>query len=121
MSLTFEELKKENLSKCEGSFGHSIGSWSVAEWTNALCGESGEAANIAKKILRKDFELLDFNDPNRVELTQQLGDELADIVIYADLVAQRIGRDLGELVADKFNRTSREKGAIERLIHNTER
>ena len=37
---------------------------------------------------------------------QEVSDELADTVIYLDLLAFRLGIDLGAAVGDKFNRTS---------------
>lgn len=116
MSLTFKELEIQNLSRCEISFDHDPKTWSVAEWTNALCGEAGEAANIAKKLLRKEQELERFvDDPDVDILRDKLGSELADVVIYADLVAQRLGLSLGSLVANKFNETSEKYNAGERL------
>ncbi len=116
MSLTFDELKEANLTRCNVSFNHDIYSWSVAEWTNALAGEAGEAANFGKKIIRKGTAFEELNDD---ELTESLGRELADVVIYADLVAQRIGKDLGQLVAETFNKKSEELGAPEKLNGNS--
>ena len=116
MSLTFDELKVANLTRCNVSFNHDINSWSVAEWTNALAGEAGEAANIGKKIIRKGTAFEELNDE---ELIKRLGRELADCVIYADLVAQRVGLNLGQLVADTFNKKSEELGAPEKLNGNS--
>lgn len=116
MTLTFKQLAKQNIARCEGSFKHHIDDWSLAEWTNAMCGEAGEAANIAKKILRKQNYLDRFtSDPGVSTLRDELGKELADVVIYADLVAQRLGVDLGEVVVNKFNETSEKYNAVERL------
>lgn len=39
-----------------------------------------------------------------------MADELADVIIAADLVASELGIDLGQAVADKFNATSRKHG-----------
>lgn len=82
--------------------------WSIAEWTNAMAGEAGEACNISKMIIRGDYE------------DQELGigelmDEIADVVIYADLVCQRMGRSLGTAVFNKFNKVSERVGSDVRL------
>ncbi len=44
-----------------------------------------------------------------------LGRELADVVICADLIAMRLGVDLGAAVIEKFNLTSGERGFATRL------
>jgi len=99
VGLTFRRLNAANLKRVS-AFLHSpdLSDWSIAEWTNALCGEAGEAANIAKKILRKDG-----GDANFTALKDALAKELADTVIYADLCASRLGIDLGQAVRQKFN------------------
>lgn len=68
--------------------------WTLADWSNAMCGEAGEAANIVKKIRRGDL------DP---ELLHKLGDELADLSAYVDLLAHHAGIDLEEAIQRKFN------------------
>lgn len=42
-------------------------------------------------------------------------DELADVIIYADLIAARLGIDLGDAVRRKFNEVSELREAEERL------
>ncbi|MGV3539693.1 MAG: hypothetical protein ACO1OQ_07780 [Rufibacter sp.] len=69
--------------------------WSLADWSNAIAGETGEMCNLIKKIRRGDG--ID---------VQEVGKELADIVIYADLLADQLGLDLGECVRQKFNEVS---------------
>ena len=74
--------------------------WSIAEWTNAMAGEAGEACNVAKKLIRGDYE-------GDIELgIGELLDEIADVVCYADLVCQRVGRSLEIAVRNKFNEVS---------------
>src|SRR5215813_3811246 len=71
--------------------------WSIAEWTNAMAGEAGEACNVAKKIRRGDYD----NDP---ELAKRLLlSEIADVVIYADLICQQLHASLGDAVQQTFN------------------
>ena len=70
----------------------------LSQWSNAVCGELGELANLIKKIERGDFTL--------EEARPHLADELADVATYLDLLANRAGVDLGEAVRSKFNRVS---------------
>jgi NTP pyrophosphatase (non-canonical NTP hydrolase) len=74
--------------------------WSLADWINALAGETGELCNLVKKIRRGD--VID---------AKELGKELADIVIYADLLASQMGLDLSECVQQKFNEVSDRVGS----------
>lgn len=118
MALTFEQLQSANRLRLpkfktkSGKIAHPEGDgsgWSIAEWTNAMAGETGEACNIAKKIIRGEYE----DDP-------ELGiglllDEIADVVIYADLVCQQLGRSLDIAVRNKFNEVSERVKSKQRL------
>lgn len=117
MPLNFDALRAVNVRRCVDGFGHTLESWSPAEWTNALCGEAGEAANIAKKMLRHRDQVAgnQGDDTDLSLLREKLGRELADVVIYADLAAASQGIDLGELVRETFNRKSDQIGSTERL------
>jgi NTP pyrophosphatase (non-canonical NTP hydrolase) len=79
--------------------------WSIAEWTNAMAGEAGEACNIAKKIIRGDYE---GDEELGVRL---LLEEIADVVIYADLCCQRVGGNMEHAVWQKFNEVSLRVGS----------
>jgi len=81
-------------------------SWSTLEWAGAMCGEAGEAANVAKKILRVDLSIDSANNEDRGLLKQKLAKELADTIIYADLVAASEGIDLAKAVVETFNQVS---------------
>lgn len=72
--------------------------WTLSQWSNAACGELGEAANLIKKIERGDISL--------EEARPELAKELADVICYMDLLAHRAGVDLGEAVRSKFNEIS---------------
>lgn len=54
----------------------------------ALCGEAGELANVLKKLWRGDT-----NHPPE-HFTQQLREELADVRMYTQLLADELGIDL---------------------------
>lgn len=88
--------------------------WTLAEWTNAMAGECGEACNISKKLLRDDLGMTgNFKIPHE-ELRENLANELADVVIYASLTAERLGIDLGERIRQVFNKKSEQLGFEER-------
>ncbi len=68
-----------------------------------LAGETGEACNIVKKMLRAKLGI-----KGSLASMQDLKDELEDVIICAALVANAAGIDLN--VADKFNATSKKIG-----------
>lgn len=113
--LTFDMLRDVNARRAplfknaHGVVVHpgGIDDWSPSEWTNALCGEAGEAANFAKKYLRGDFPP---GPEGEQEFKEKIGRELADVVCYADLCAQRVGVNLGFEVIRKFNEVSEKVG-----------
>lgn len=114
MSLSFDELRALNVQRCP-MFGHGVRSWNPLEWAGALCGEAGEAANVAKK-LRRMAQGCDVNTDGDTEMLKaKLAEELADVVIYADLLAASIGYKLGEAVRFKFNVVSERVGFPEKL------
>ena len=68
---------------------------------NELAGEAGEASNVVKKLVREELGIRGSRTT-----VERLGEELADVVICADLLAQEYGIDLDAAVARKFNATS---------------
>jgi NTP pyrophosphatase (non-canonical NTP hydrolase) len=72
---------------------------------NELAGETGEACNIGKKLERERLGIRG----SRATVTD-LAEELADVVICADLVAMGEGIDLAQAVISKFNATSAKVG-----------
>ena len=72
---------------------------------NELAGEVGEACNVLKKLERERLGLRGTR-----ATVEELADELADVVIVADLIALRFGIDLDQAVARKFNKTSEKYG-----------
>lgn len=78
-----------------------------------LAGEAGEAADAVKKLLRYFKDM-----PGGVEPSSgipAIADELADVVICADRVAQTLDIDLGSAVVSKFNRTSTKHEFVTKL------
>lgn len=124
--LTFNHYQKTNRARCEAGF-FPLDKWSIAEWTNALAGECGEACNIAKKLVRGDY-----NQDESIAVLLDLAEELADVIGYADLCMSRVQHELqklgvedeerlraartGDAVAAKFNKVSQrqvDKGRME--------
>jgi NTP pyrophosphatase (non-canonical NTP hydrolase) len=75
-----------------------------------LAGEVGEACNIIKKMERERIGIRGA----RATL-EELAEELADIVICADLIAMDVGIDLDAAIARKFNITSQKYGLTTRM------
>ena len=123
--MTIIELMKANLSRVER--WHSLADWSVLEWAGAMCGESGEAANFAKKLKRVETGMA--NHDKRVGSLRETEDlillyrkgvlkEYADTVIYGVLMCARAGatpEEVQEAIRDVFNAKSIEYGFPERL------
>lgn len=110
--LTFAKLRTQNLSRVNGRVAfpsHDLLSWSLTDWACAAAGEMGELCNIVKKIHRG----MDYAQPG--DGYNDMADEIADTVIYLDLLAARAGIDMGEAVRRKFNAVSVKRGAVERL------
>lgn len=115
--LTIARLVEANVQRTEGEFGHKLKDWSLMEWGSACAGECGEANNIAKKIVRLDMGLDQFNKPGetRDSLYEELANEIADMIHYATLWAAAAGIDLELALVSKFNKVSYRIGAKERL------
>lgn len=106
--LSFSTLRAANVERlplfknAQGGPAHSQpdgSDWSLGEWSNAVMGELGEAANLIKKVQRGDITLEDARP--------SLARELADVATYLDLLAYRAGVDLGEAVRVKWNEVSK--------------
>lgn len=109
--MTFEEFSAVNRRRCEDptGFNHALDSWSLSDWLTATMGELGEAANVAKK-LNRIRDSIPGNTQGEAELRAAFRQEIADVFVYLDLLAQSQGFTLGEVVPEKFNRTSAKLG-----------
>lgn len=136
--LSFDALRAVNWTRCEKWHGPGTDPWDCADWSNAMSGENGElsevalaliaarlalfvetstgkAANTVKKIRRQETGAVNTGDPTMDKLKGDAAMELADVVIYADLLAKHLGIDLGEAVRTKFNKVSEKYEFPERL------
>jgi len=75
-----------------------------------MAGEVGEACNVIKKLERERMGIRGSR-----ATVEQLAEELADVVICADLIAMKEGIDLMASVAIKFNKTSEKVGLKTRM------
>lgn len=105
--LSFRSLRQANMARLpqfknnKGEPAHSRADgydWSINDWLTAVVGEIGEFANNAKKLLRGDLSVKEFDVVG--------AKELADVQIYLDLLAYRCGFNLAAITVAKFNETS---------------
>jgi len=113
--MDLNRFSRVNLERCTSPQGlnHSLESWSEAEWTNAIAGELGEAANLTKKLLRHRDGVagnVKTEDQDIDYLRRQAAHEIIDAIIYADLAIQRLGFNTSELLVGVFNRKSDQLG-----------
>jgi len=106
--LSFSKLRRKNIQRQhEWDSDNQI---SLSYRGNELAGETGEACNIIKKLERERLGIKGSRATKK-----QLAEELADIIICADLIAMHEGIDLEQAVRDKFNATSKKIGLKTRL------
>lgn len=98
--LALSALRAANVERLPAFEGHTkpdVSDWTLLEWAGCMAGEAGEAIGVAKDMRRgRDLDYY----------RQQLADEIADVVIYADILAFRAGINLAEAVVAKFNEKS---------------
>ncbi|WP_225982980.1 MULTISPECIES: MazG-like family protein [Pseudomonas syringae group] len=106
--LSFQQLRQANVKRLASSkYKLCEQNWQPAHWMNALTGEVGECANIIKKVDRGDYSL-EAALPN-------IARELADIQCYLDILAFKLGIDLGAATVSKFDEVSERIGSPIRL------
>jgi NTP pyrophosphatase (non-canonical NTP hydrolase) len=115
-----QQLRDTNIKRCARWHGPDTEAWTGADWSNAMCGEAGEAANVVKKLRRHETRTGAANSVSVEVLRTKLGAELADTLIYADLLAHHYGIDLQAAVVAKFNFVSEREGFPERLHDDRE-
>lgn len=115
-ALTFDALRQANRERLplfknkHGRLAHtkSKGSdWSPAQWLQAVVGELGEYANLRKKYERGDLDV--------VEFTVLAAKELADVLVYLDILAFQLNINLERATRMKFNEVSDRVGCEVKL------
>ena len=111
--LTFDYLRKVNAERCEA--WNPDRTWEPADYMIELIGEVGEAANLLKKLKRIEDNLIGNHPDEETTLRAQLLDEIGDVQICLDLLANALGIDLAQVTRDKFNKTSDKVGLPHKL------
>lgn len=121
-SLSFKQLRKANLKRAKRWHPKGLNDWSVNDWLVAFGGEAGEALNAGKKYRRIVSSVQqNGNVPANVkEAKENIMKEIADTLIYADLVAARLGMSLEDAIIEKFNEISIRENMPDRLGRFTE-
>lgn len=70
-----------------------------------LAGEAGEVAEAVKKFLRAERGI-----KGSTATHDDIADEMGDLLVALDLLANQLGIDLGKAVERKFNATSKKYG-----------
>lgn len=100
------KLRIANVERCEQVF-HPLNHWSPTDWACAMAGEAGETCNAVKKLRRLDDGTNTAKDPRtEAEHLESIASEIADTIIYCDLLAARLGIDLPDAIRRKFNEVS---------------
>lgn len=116
--LTFNALRGANVDRlslfenAKGKPAHKNpdgSDWIPAQWLQAMVGEVGEYANVRKKYERGDFGDIDSEEAQSI-FKVEAANELADVAIYLDLLAYRLGIDLGKAITTKWNAKSKQLG-----------
>lgn len=127
MKLTFDRLREANTIRGAQWDGQPAHLADLSFRAMELGGEAGEACeamllmlaatgktqNVAKKLVRQLNGRV--GGMQKEEARVALADELADVVICADRVAEVLGIDMAPAIVAKFNKTSRKHGLIEIL------
>lgn len=120
-SLTFKKLTKVNYQRCKRWHqSSSLDDWSISDWACAMAGEAGEVCNAVKKLKRLQCQYKSVNDKGREirsleEAKKKIGEEIADTVMYLNLLSIRLGLDMEDEVVKKFNSTSKKYKFPDRL------
>ncbi len=112
--LNLRTLREANVKRCEQSFG-SCRNWSPADWSNAMAGEAGELVEVLLPLIAKTGGVCNLTKKlqrgtDEIDL-EEIGKEIADVVIYADLLSHRLGIDLSDAVRAKFDEVSQRVGS----------
>lgn len=111
--LTFEDLRQANIDRQEHWGGSD--NWTLADWSNAVAGEVGEACNVVKKIRRVELGTIG-NKESVEQYRGKLESEIGDALIYLDILARKAGSSLDACVLKAFNGKSEELNMPVRLV-----
>lgn len=104
--MKFREFSEANRLRCERDFKESLGpdsEWDAVRWALAVNEEAGEIAGAVLGTVGKRSK--------KHKTVHDIGEEIADCFAYLDILAQRLGLDMGTIVAAKFNKVSERIGS----------
>lgn len=122
--LTFHEVSMLNARRADRwhkGFPVCGDGWTGADWSNAMCGEAGETANVVKKLRRLETGIQQAEQGKEEDnaylamLRQKLSTEIGDTFMYLDLLAQFYGLEISDCIATTFNRVSEREGFPEMI------
>ncbi len=102
--ITFPELERACLAR-DKEWDPKGDKFGLMFFAVELGGETGEALNVIKKIVRERL-----NAPGSRATKEDLAGELADVVISCQNIANKEGINLGAAVRDTFNASSAKHG-----------
>lgn len=117
-------MNRQRANRWHHGFPDNTDGWSLADWSNAMQGEAGEAGNIVKKLRRIETGLRQAEQgatsdrEMRALLLTKLETEIGDTGVYLDLLAQAAGLSLNRAMIRTFNRVSEREGFPERLVED---
>ena len=88
--LTNEKLREANVARCAIWHKDEKIPWTTAQWCVAMCGEVGEVLDQVKKLNRITSGIPG-NKRTDAQVVEDLGSELCDVILYADLLAHECG------------------------------
>lgn len=113
--LSLLEIRRVNVARSK-AWHEEAEAWTVTDWSNAMAGEAGEVCNAVKKLRRLQCGIKARKGPATIPVAlEEVGKEIADTIFYLDLLANHLGMNLADLLADKFNEISEREGFPHRL------
>ncbi len=105
----FNRIAQVNIER-SNHFEAGASNFTLGDFGCAMAGEAGELCNIIKKLRRNELGIR-MNQPHQAELLRKAEEEIADVYLYLDLIATKLGIDLPAAIVKKFNKTSQEHDA----------
>ncbi len=99
-------LSALNKKRCEQDFKEPLNNtgWDPIRWALTIAEETGEVAEAVLGAFGGKKAKAHLG-------VKHIGEEIADVVIYCDLLATRLGLSLEDIVIKKFNKKSRKIGS----------
>lgn len=109
-----DTLRAINQERCGRWHDPETDNWTLGDWGNAFGGEAGELQNVVKKLRRHQSGASQaYNTPPTAELIESFAEEVADVLLYLDLLCWKAGMSpvlLEAALQIKFNAVSRAQG-----------